>query len=72
MYQYRSVVETANDPHIGTFTTYGLEVIADGNIVDVHHDVAVDKELVDNIARVCTEEQVEPVHIMDVVLNMLV
>ena len=72
MYQYRSVPETASDPHIGTFETYGLEILDDGDIVGVQHDVAVDGALVDTIARKCTEEQVEPVHIMDVILNMLV
>lgn len=58
-------------PDIGLYLTYGLAVWEDQRLVKTQHDVCVSKQIVENIARMCTDGQLDPVHLMDVILNML-
>ena len=71
MFEYRPIEETATDQYIGTFPTYGLELYRDGKLLQVEHDVTTDRCLAEHIAELCTSEQVEPVHIRDVIYNLI-
>ena len=71
MFQYVVFEEMATTPELGTFRTFGIDVYQDGRLLFVQHDVFAGEDLVREIARLCTEEQVEPVHLSDIISDML-
>ena len=71
MYQYILVEEHATDPDIGQFITYGIELRRNGELLEAEHDVDTDRRLVACIAALCAAEQVEPVHLRDVIRNFI-
>lgn len=71
MYKYRIVREKAYHPDIGAYHTYGIAVRENGTILQTQHDVSVERAVAKSIAVVCAEEQVEPVHMEDVIADLL-
>lgn len=67
MLEYKVVPCTAIHPDVGSFASFGLEVYEDGALIHTQSDVSVERDVVNRIARLCNEEQVEPVHLRDVV-----
>ena len=71
MYSYHPVEETICHAEHGKFTTYGILVVCDGQILYTLSDVFADRVVVESICHMCTQEQVEPVHLNDVIYDML-
>lgn len=67
VYKYITVEEKLENPDIGTYTSYGIKAIKENVEVEFVSDVSVDKIFVDELARCCTDLQLDPIHLFDVV-----
>jgi len=74
MYCYKAVEQQAYNEYIGTFTAYGITVWQSDQPEDYllcMADVTTDQVEAENLARLCNEAGLEPVHLADVVENFL-
>ena len=71
MYRYEPVEESIDLPECGRFVSYGIRVLAEGQTVGFRSDVFTERAVVEEICRLCTAEQVEPVHLEDVIDSLL-
>ena len=71
MYQYRIVKEKVDHPDIGRFATYGVAVYKNGTLIHLQHDVSVEPEEVERLVALCNADQVEPIHLEDVIDNII-
>ena len=77
MFVYRCVAESLNAPEIGSYDTFGIvadEVVEGktmGRALAVAEDVSVDGAFVEQLAQRCTELQLEPGQLRDVVEDAL-
>lgn len=67
MYKYIVVEEHLEHPDIGTYTSYGIKAMRGTEAVEFVSDVSVDKTFVEALARCCTDLQLDPIHLFDVV-----
>lgn len=74
-YRYASVREKRRMPEIGTYVTYGLRVYErvgkKWHEVAYLSDVCVDSAVVRRLARSCTQGNLDPIHLFDVVEDFL-
>lgn len=78
MFVYRCVAERLNRPEMGNYDTFGIvadEVIEGktmGRVLAAVEDVSVDSAFVEQLARKCTELQLEPSQLQDVIEDALI
>lgn len=78
MFVYRCVAERLNHPEMGNYDTFGIvadEVIEGktmGRALAAVEDVSVDSAFVEQLARKCTELQLEPSQLQDVIEDTLI
>ena len=78
MFVYRCVAERLNHPEMGNYDTFGIvadEVIEGktmGRALAAVEDVSVDSAFVEQLARKCTELQLEPSQLQDVIEDALI
>lgn len=73
MYCYKVMEQQAYNEYIGTFTTYGIGVWESSRpecLLRVA-DVTTDRVEAENLAQLCNEAGLEPIHLADVVENFL-
>ena len=70
-YRYVPVQETLEDDDIGTYVTYGLSVRAVEEEIAFVSDVSTELEEIQQLARVCTEQQLDPEQLPDVIEDFL-
>lgn len=71
MYVYRPVEEWGFHEDIGRFRTFGIAVYRNSRLLFLRSDVFAGRAVVEEICRLCTAEQVEPVHLEDVIEDSL-
>ncbi|MBQ8683730.1 MAG: hypothetical protein IJ518_04365 [Clostridia bacterium] len=71
MYHYRPVEATQFYADTGPFLTYGIAVYQGQQFLFLRPDVFTDRAVVEHICRLCTREQVEPIHLEDVIYDCL-
>ncbi len=73
LFRYCAVEEHLCSPELGKYATYGLAVIDEhgGQTVATIHDVSSDGETVRRMAALFTERSLSPLHVHDVVEDML-
>jgi len=54
----------------GNDTSYGIEILENGTAVQFIPDVFAEKSHAENLVRMCNENDVDPVHIGDVISDM--
>lgn len=67
MYEYRVVETTAEDGS----PIYGLALYINGRQLCALPHLSADRQRMEQIAALCTKEQVEPIHMQDVAYDML-
>lgn len=71
MFYYRRVTERLCAPEIGSYTSFGILALrcSGGRWQKLFliSDVSPNDHLVDELARLCTEYQLHPIHLYDVV-----
>lgn len=70
MLQY-TVIKNHMQNAIGTYDSFGMAVSDNGLIIKVFEDLTFIKDEIDALVDLCNNEQVELVHIDDVVENFL-
>lgn len=75
MFQFRPVKQFLSSPELGDYCSYGIHAFAttpsgcaDAGLVS---DVSCDLDFVSLLAGKCTSLQLDPVHLLDVVLDAL-
>lgn len=75
MFIYETFVENLNNPHIGEYTAYGVVVYQavemEKKEIFKMSDVYTDAEEIKNLVQLCNKEQLDPIHFIDVVEDML-
>ena len=71
MYLYQTYEEKLSHPDIGSYISFGIIVLIENNKQKDElfriSDVSVNKALVEKLSILCTKEQLDPVHIYDVI-----
>lgn len=70
-YRYVPVMETAESEELGKFVTYAISVRTAENEVARVSDVSTDFEEVRRLADLCTEQELDPEQILDVIEDFL-
>jgi len=71
MYNYIAVEEQLEHPDIGTYTSYGIKAMRENEDIAFISDVSVNKAFVEALARCCTDLQLDPIHLFDVVEDVI-
>lgn len=71
MYFYCPVEQRLYSPEIGNYVTYGIRVSSEGGESLLIDDVSCDRIFAEALAARCTQLQVSPAQLFDVVLDVL-
>lgn len=71
--RYQIVKQALETPELGRYVSYGIEAVAlpDGRRLAFVSDVSTDPAFAANLAERCTEGQLDPAQLLDVVLDAL-
>lgn len=67
-YSYKCIEQKLFDESIGDYITYGIEITEGNKIID---DVSCNKEKAYNIIRLLNKYQVSPIHLYEVIDNLI-
>ena len=70
-YQYIPVRETLYSRELGIYVTYGIRVCTASEEIAFVHDVSTDREIARRLAKKCTEHQLLPTHLRDLLEDLL-
>lgn len=70
-YRYVPVMETLENDDIGTYVSYGISVRTVEDEIAFVSDVSTDLEAVQKLADRCTEQELRPEHLCDVIDDFL-
>ena len=71
-FNYEIVKENVEDDLLGDYITYGIVATDENNlIIQAVSDVSIDSDVVKNIVKLCNDYQLEPIHLLDVVDDMI-
>lgn len=70
-YVYVSTKESLVSDELGAYISYGISALSNGQEVSFISDVSTDPEVALRFARVCTECQLDPIHLPDVIEDLL-
>ena len=71
-YRYMPIRQTLRSDDLGEYSTVGLQIVlVEETVLDVVSDVSTDFEEVRHLADLCTEQQISPKYILDVVRDFL-
>lgn len=72
MFQYRLFNETLNSSEIGEYKTTGIMVLDENeNELIKMSDVSTNEDDVKKVVDLCNQEQVEPIHLYDILEDFL-
>ena len=71
MFLYQKFKENLSSPYIGKYVSFGIVVFyilykQKTELLRIS-DISVDEEKVENISELCTQEQLDPIHIYDII-----
>ena len=70
-YRYVPVRETLSSDELGTYDTYGISVRTTEEEISFVRDVSTEFEEIQYLTNVCTEKQLDPEHLSDVLEDFL-
>ena len=65
------IYETVRQPQTGGEHTYGIKVTSDGMLIAFTPNVSTDRQAVQRLTNLCTKEQLDPIHLNDVIEDFL-
>lgn len=75
MFKYLSVREEVSNEEVGQYTTFGIKGFEKVGFSWEERiyipDVTLDKTAAEFLAKICTKEQLEPLHLEDVVIDYI-
>ena len=69
-YVYESIRQEATCEDLDTVITYGIRVSSKGKQVALISNVSTNETEVKDLAALCTQEQLEPIHLSDVIEDL--
>lgn len=76
MFEYNIVQERINNPYIGEYIAYGIKVSLkkENELTELSYtpDVFTSKELAENFVALCNKEQLDPVHLPQLIEDTLI
>ena len=70
-YRYLVIEQNMTSEELGTYVTYGMCVERDQEILALIHDLSPNLEDMQRLADLCTEHQLSPDHLADVIEDFL-
>lgn len=74
-WDYQAIEETLNDPLPGEYRTYGIQAkrraVHGWELIELIHDVTLEADLAQKLAHLFRQYQLSPLHIRDVLDDML-
>lgn len=71
-YRYVPIQQTMTSEDHGTYSTFGIQVLlVEETVLDTFSDVSIELAEVQRLCEICTERQLHPEHIRDVVDDFL-
>jgi len=70
-FTYVPVRECLISPKLGHYSSFGMEVLEKGTLSFKVSDISTDESLVTVLAQRCTAGQLDPIHLFDVIEDML-
>lgn len=74
-WSYWAVEETLDDPLLGKYRTYGIQAkhrtVYGWELIEMIHDVTLEANLAQKLARLFRQHQLSPLHIRDALDDML-
>ncbi len=67
-YNYKCIKQSLFDENIGNYITYGIEITDENIIVS---DVSCNREKVNEIVRIINKYQASPIHIYEIIENLI-
>lgn len=71
-YIYEPIRQTVVSDDLGEYVTYGIRVLSNGKPLSLVTDVSTDMDTVERLSALCTKEQLDPIHLMDVISDAIV
>ena len=70
-YTYEVIREELHSDELGDYVTYGIQMSAENNVLKMISDVSTNREYVKELVQRCNSEQLDPIHIDDVVSDFI-
>ena len=70
-YVYEAIQQTLTTDELGTYVTYGIRASSEETQLAFVSDVSTDESAVRHLAERCTEQQLDPVHLENVIEDFL-
>ena len=70
-FKYKTVREKLNSDELGSYVTYGIIIYKNKELLKYISDVSTIKRDVQDLVRRCNEEQLDPIHIEEVISDYL-
>lgn len=70
-YHYHVTQETIHSNELGSYVTYGIRAECNGESLAFVSDVSLTLEQAQRLAELCTECQLSPIHLCDVIEDFL-
>lgn len=70
-YFYEVVRQSLTTDELGTYVTYGIRVSTERTQITFVSDISTDEHAVKHLAERCTREQLDPIHLNDVIEDFL-
>ena len=69
-YVYEPVRQESKNEELGTYVTYGIRVSSNGTQIAFASNVSTNESEVRELTTLCTKEQLEPIHLNDVIEDL--
>lgn len=67
MLSYIPKLEKIHNPEIGSYSSFGIAVYQDKKLILFVSDISTEEALVTNLAMHCSQQQLSPTHLYDVI-----
>ena len=71
LYLYEAVRQELRSDELGEYVTYGIRASSNEQQIAFVSDVSTDKQAVQHLAELCTSDQLDPIHLNDIVEDFL-
>lgn len=72
MYQYLTIRQTLLSNELGIYKTFGINVVnRTGETVFTIPDVSPSREFAENLCRICYENQLSPIHLINIIEDFI-
>jgi len=68
--RYLAFKEKIHSDNLGCYISFGIKVVNDNNdVLSSISDISLNEDVVKDICRKCTAEELDPIHLIDVIMD---